>query len=84
MISIRPEKIEITKKELAGFSNMLQGTIKSIVYYGRSTLYLVTLTTGAIVQVFKQNEEHFPEDSIDFDDHVFLYWQKENVVVLEQ
>lgn len=84
ILSIRPEKIEITKKPTVGFTNMLEGVVKSIVYYGRSTLYLVALSTGHIVQVFEQNEEHFPQDTIDFDDTVFLYWQKENVVVLEQ
>ncbi len=84
ILSIRPEKIEITKQPVTGFANMLEGVVKSIVYYGRSTLYLVSVSTGQIIQVFEQNEEHFPQDTIDFDDRVFLYWQKENVVVLEQ
>ncbi len=83
-MSIRPEKIDISKTPLTGFSNMLEGTVQSIVYHGRSTQYNVQLKNGEIAQVFEQNEEHFPQEIIDYDDSVFLYWQKENVVLLEK
>lgn len=83
-MSIRPEKIEISKIPMTGFSNSLQATVRSIVYHGRSTQYNVLLKNGQVIQVFEQNEEHFPQEVIDYDDHVFLYWQKENVVLLEK
>jgi len=83
-MSIRPEKIEISKTPMTGFSNMLEGTVQSIVYHGRSTQYNIQLKNNKIVQVFEQNEEHFPQEVIDYDDSVFLYWQKENVVLLEK
>lgn len=84
LMSLRPEKIEISKKELLGFSNYCTGTIISIVYNGRSTVYNVRLANGFMMQVFEQNEEHFPQEVIDYDDQVYLYWQKENVVLLER
>ncbi|MFI5333060.1 MAG: ABC transporter ATP-binding protein [Candidatus Babeliales bacterium] len=84
VMSIRPEKFEISKQPLQGFSNCLKGTVKSIVYHGRSTQYNVRLSNDMIVQVFEQNEEHFPQEVIDYDDTVYLYWQKENVVLLER
>ena len=83
-MSLRPEKIEISKTPMTGFSNTLHGIVQSIVYHGRSTQYNVQLKNGEVVQVFEQNEEHFPQEIIDYDDSVFLYWQKENVVLLEQ
>jgi spermidine/putrescine transport system ATP-binding protein len=83
-MSVRPEKIEISKKPMIGFSNSLQAIVQSIVYHGRSTQYNVLLKNGKVIQVFEQNEEHFPQEVIDYDDHVFLYWQKENVVLLEK
>jgi spermidine/putrescine transport system ATP-binding protein len=83
-MSLRPEKIEISKTPMTGFSNALHGIVQSIVYHGRSTQYNVQLKNGEVVQVFEQNEEHFPQEIIDYDDSVFLYWQKENVVLLEQ
>lgn len=83
-MSIRPEKIYITLKETEGFSNVLKGHVQAIVYHGRSTQYNVRLKNGMILQVFEQNEEHFPQEVIDYDNEVFLYWQKENVVLLER
>lgn len=84
LMSLRPEKIMMSKKPLTGFSNMIKGVVKAIVYHGRSTLYNVKVSQNHILQVFEQNEEHFVQESIDYEDEVYLYWQKENVVVLER
>ena len=82
-VSVRPEKIYISKKEMTGFSNHLVGRVDNIIYYGRSTQYNVLLKNGQKVMVFEQNEEHFPQEIIDYDDKVNLYFQKENVVLLQ-
>ena len=84
LISIRPEKIFISKTEAENFSNTLKATVQAIVYHGRSTQYNVTLKNNLKLQVFEQNEEHFPQEDIDYDNEVHLYWQKENVVILEK
>ena len=84
LISLRPEKIFISKKEVPNFSNKLMGSVQAIVYHGRSTQYNVVLRNGLKLQVFEQNEEHFPQQVIDYDNEVYLYWQKENVVLLEK
>ena len=83
-IGIRPEKILISKSMLTGFSNNLSGKVHSIVYQGRFTQYNVRLENGYILQVFEQNEEHFAKEVIDYDDRVYVYWQKENVVLLKK
>jgi spermidine/putrescine transport system ATP-binding protein len=83
-MSIRPEKVFITKKLKEGFSNHLMGRVVDIIYYGRSTQYRIKLKNGQFLLVFEQNEEHFPQESIDYDDEVHLYFQKENVVLLER
>ncbi len=84
LMSVRPEKIFISKKEVKNFSNVVKGTVHSIVYHGRSTQYNVILKNQMRMQVFEQNEEHFPQEVIDYDNEVNLYWQKENVVILEK
>ncbi|MES2122834.1 MAG: ABC transporter ATP-binding protein [Chlamydiota bacterium] len=84
LVSIRPEKILISKKQVQNFSNALKGTVQSIVYHGRSTQYNILLKNRMRIQVFEQNEEHFPQEVIDYDNEVYLYWQKENVVILEK
>jgi len=82
-ISLRPEKIFISKKKMDGFSNHLIGKVHNIIYYGRSTQYDAILKNGKKLTVFEQNEEHFPQEEIDYFDEVNLYFQKENVVLLE-
>jgi len=57
--------------------------VVDIIYYGRSTTYRVKLKNGQFLMVFEQNEEHFPQENIDYDDDVHLYFQKENIVLLE-
>lgn len=83
-MSVRPEKIKMSKNRLEDFSNVLEGVVETIVYYGRSTQYRVRLKNGMRVHVFQQNEDHFLQESIDYDDQVFIHWQKNNVVILEK
>lgn len=83
-MSLRPEKVWISKSPAQGFSNHLMGVVESIVYHGRSTQYNVRLQNDFIIQVFEQNEEHFPREVVDYDSVVNLYWQKENAVLLER
>ena len=83
VMSIRPEKIEISKEPCEGFSNFTRGTVESIVYLGRSTQYNVLVGNELIIKAFEQNEEHFPTARITYDDEVYLYWQADNVVLLE-
>jgi len=83
-MSLRPEKIKISKRPIQGFSNEFRGVVESIIYHGRSTQYNVRLKNGVITHIFEQNEEHFPQEVIDYDDEVYLYWQKENVVLLKR
>jgi len=81
---LRPEKILISKKEKEGFSNHLTGKVINVVYQGRFTQYQVRLKNGKLLTVFEQNEEHFPQEDILANDKVHLYFQKENVILLER
>lgn len=83
-MSLRPEKILLSKRAREGFANHITGIVESIVYHGRSTQYNIRLKNNFLVQVFEQNEEHFEKEIIDYGDEVYLYWQKENVVLLER
>ena len=83
-MSLRPEKILISKKEVEGFANKMHGVVEAIVYHGRSTQYNVRLPNEHLIHVFEQNEEHFAKEAIDYSDSVMLYWQKENAVLLER
>ncbi|PCI78153.1 spermidine/putrescine ABC transporter ATP-binding protein [Candidatus Aerophobetes bacterium] len=84
-LSIRPEKIHISKKRLDNFINTLEGIVTQIVYYGRSTQYTVLVNNQFSVHVFEQNALHLekPQESIDYDDAVFLHWHSSNSILLE-
>lgn len=84
LLSIRPEKVRISKQKLEHFSNCVEGTVDSIIYHGRSTQYNVSLQNDMIMSVFDQNDEHFAAHDIDYDNKVYLYWQKENAVLLKK
>jgi spermidine/putrescine transport system ATP-binding protein len=83
LLTIRPEKIFISKKQNLQFSNHLKGTVVSIVYTGRSTLFEV-LVGKTKIQVFEQNDEHLEEEEIDYDDEVFISWPKLNAHALAE
>ncbi|HJM68642.1 MAG TPA: ABC transporter ATP-binding protein [Candidatus Babeliales bacterium] len=84
VMNLRPEKIFITKKEMSGFSNILRGEVKAIIYHGRSTQYIIAINDQRTIQVFEQNDEHFPKEVINYDDCVNLYWKKEDALILER
>jgi spermidine/putrescine transport system ATP-binding protein len=81
IMSIRPEKIELSLRPLEGFENRVEGIVSTIVYHGRSTQYNIRLADHALMRVFVQNEEHSAREMVTYDDHVFLQWRKDAVVL---
>lgn len=88
IVSLRPEKIMITKRLVEGLVPKVTGRVEAKVYYGHSTLYHIRIGEGGristILKVFEQNEEHVRQDVIDYDDTVQLYWHDKDAVVLER
>lgn len=88
MVSLRPEKIMISKRPVEGFVPKATGRVEAKVYYGHSTLYHIRIGEGSnvstVLKVFEQNEEHVRQDVIDYDDIVQLYWHDKDAVVLER
>jgi len=81
IMSLRPEKIELSTRPLDNFDNKVEGTVAAIVYHGRSTQYNIRLADRSIMRVFVQNEEHSTREIVTYDDHVFLHWNKDSVVL---
>lgn len=84
-LSIRPEKIKISRKELSDVTTQYRGAVQTIMYHGCSTVYGVRISESpGIINVFTLNGEHFPHEIIDYDDIVYIGWHQNNVVVLER
>ncbi len=85
-ISIRPEKIQITKKgNTAPEHNVLSGKVEELIYVGPSTEFLVLLKTGVTMRIFVQNIS--PESevwNISWEDHVNLYWRFDKTLILPE
>ena len=84
VMGVRPEKIWISKSKEENFPNVMIAKVESLVYHGPATQYNVRLKDDRIIQVFEQNEEHFPKEKIDYDDQVFLHWRSESALLFER
>ena len=85
-ISVRPEKVRITKKKdnLVDY-NELSGRVKEIIYIGLSTEFLVELKNKFVFRIFAQNIS--PEDeiwNIQWEDDVYLYWRFDKTILLSE
>jgi spermidine/putrescine transport system ATP-binding protein len=84
VMSIRPEKIEVSLRKLDTYQNYMKGTIEAIIYHGRSTQYNVRVLPDLMMRVFRQNEEHSTRDVVTYDDIVYLHWNSDSVVLFKE
>jgi len=82
--SLRPEKILLTGKagQVEGYDNFLTGSILSVIYHGKSTLYRVRINNQLIMEVFDQNGSQSSTGKIEVDDAVYLHWRSTDLVLL--
>ena len=82
-LALRPEKITIsrTRPETA---NVVEGVVKDLAYFGKDSLYRITLPSGALVQVHAVNSRRGDEAArvADWDDRVWLSFDPGAAIVL--
>ena len=82
-LSVRPEKIKLSKQPTAGAGvNQLKGTVWELGYLGNRSTYRVKTASGKIVTVFAQNERRTSEWAIDWSDEVYLTWSADAGILL--
>ncbi|MBP9047665.1 MAG: ABC transporter ATP-binding protein [Tabrizicola sp.] len=82
-LALRPEKITISKtRPEAG--NVVEGVVKDLAYFGKDSLYRITLPSGALVQVHAVNARRGDEAArvADWDDRVWLSFDPGAAIVL--
>lgn len=82
--AIRPEKIIISVERPAQTDNVTQGTVKEIAYMGDMSVYLVQLASNKIVRVTQPNAYRHADDSITWEQTVYLSWHASSPVVLSE
>lgn len=82
--AIRPEKINISVERPNQTDNVVQGTVKEIAYMGDMSVYLVQLASRKMVRITQPNSYRHAEDSITWDQTVYLSWHASSPVVLSE
>ncbi|MBT1248171.1 MULTISPECIES: ABC transporter ATP-binding protein [unclassified Thermosipho (in: thermotogales)] len=83
LITLRPEKIKISKKSLNG-KNVFHGIIEEEIYMGYQTRYFVKLDNGYILKVYKQHINYLLDETIlTWKDEVFVSWDPNDSFIVE-
>jgi putrescine transport system ATP-binding protein len=82
-LALRPEKIVISR-ERPEAANVIEGVVKDLAYFGKDSLYRITLPSGALVQVHAVNTRRGDEAArvADWDDRVWLSFDPGAAIVL--
>ena len=82
-VALRPEKINIGREAPADTrENCVQGMIDGIAYMGDVSVFNVKLASGRMVKVTRPNLIRREEDTLTWDDEVWLSWHPASGVVL--
>jgi spermidine/putrescine transport system ATP-binding protein len=79
VISVRPEKIQVSLNEPSGQMNCYEGRLKHVMYLGTHVHYVVELLTGENLTVLQPNR---PESLIDLQTPVHVYWSAADCLAL--
>lgn len=86
-LTIRPEKIRITKERpnvTVAKSNILKGKIDEVIYTGFSSKFFVEFSNGKMLKVFKQHVNYLLDETpIKWKDEVFIWWNANDSYLVE-
>lgn len=84
-LALRPEKISISRDRPEG-QNVLAGVVKDVAYFGKDSLYRVTLPSGKLVAVHAVNARRTGEAGrvADWEDAVWLSFDPAAAILLKE
>jgi putrescine transport system ATP-binding protein len=82
--AVRPEKMQLTRDQPASPYNRASGVVKEIAYMGDMSVYLVLLDSGKTVRVNRPNVLRHAEDSLTWEDRVWVSWDPTSCVVVTE
>jgi len=83
-VAVRPEKITLSKTSLDATTNQLKGVVVDIGYHGKTSTYRIRISNDQIIEVSVPSQKRPKGDrhSIDWDEEIYLNWDKSSAVVL--
>jgi putrescine transport system ATP-binding protein len=82
--AVRPEKMQLTRDQPASPYNRAAGVIKEIAYMGDMSIYLLLLDSGKTVRITRPNILRHAEDTLTWDDRVWVSWDPSSGVVVTE
>ena len=83
-VGVRPEKLLISTEPPTGSHlTVTRGVVEDLAYYGARCIYRVRSVNDRIIQVASQNYRRSADLLVEWDDEVYLSWDQECSVVLE-
>lgn len=83
-LSIRPEKVSVSKTKPDGVNNVLQGKVDDIAYSGNISTYYVRLANGTTVKAQAANSRRLSARGITWEDDVWLSWTDTAAIALSE
>lgn len=83
-LGLRPEKVALLRDgaEAVEGSNLLSGQVKDLAYFGKDSLYRITLPGGGLLSVHAVNARRGAENRPDWYDSVHLAFDPSSVILL--
>ena len=84
-LALRPEKLTLSKDRPEG-PNAVEGMVKDLAYFGKDSLYRISLPSGALVQAHAVNARRGTEAVrvADWDDRIWLGFDPGAAIVLAE
>ncbi len=82
-VAIRPEKLAISRAPQTG-DNVFEGEVKDLAYFGKDSLYRITMPSGALISVHAVNARRSAEGErvVDWYDKVWLSFDPTSAIIL--
>ncbi len=80
-LGLRPEKIALLRERPEG-ANVIEGQVKDLAYFGKDSLYRITLPGGGLLSVHAVNARRGAENRPDWYDRVWLSFDPSAAILL--
>ncbi len=84
-LAVRPEKLSISRSPQSG-ENVFEGEVKDLAYFGKDSLYRISMPSGALISVHAVNARRAATDErvADWYDKVWLSFDPNSAILLTE
>jgi putrescine transport system ATP-binding protein len=83
-VAVRPEKIQLSRERPDAEHNCVQAVVKEIAYMGDMSVLLLKLDNGKTIRVTLPNSYRHADDSLTWEERVWVTWHDSSAVVVTQ